>query len=84
MPPRCAWLELRRHKSGFSALRVKQTFAWSQLVYFALLYGVRHHGYCHLVIATVAIVSFGAMCRYSDVTRLRLHNNKFESDSSAF
>ena len=32
----------------------------------------------------MAIVSFGAMCRYSDVSRLKWKNNKFEPDSSFF
>jgi hypothetical protein len=32
----------------------------------------------------MAILSFGAMCRYSDVSRLKWKNRKFESDSSSF
>ena len=32
----------------------------------------------------MAILSFGAMCRYSDVSRLKWRNIKFESDSSCF
>jgi hypothetical protein len=32
----------------------------------------------------MAILSFGAMCRYSDLSRLKWKNVKFESDSSSF
>ncbi len=32
----------------------------------------------------MAILSFGAMCRYSDFSRLRWENVKFESDLSSF
>jgi hypothetical protein len=32
----------------------------------------------------MAILSFGAICRYSDVSRLKWKNIKFESDSSSF
>jgi integrase len=54
------------------------------LVDFTLLYGVHSQGYCHLVVATMAIISFGAMCRYSDVCRLKWGNIKFESNLSSF
>jgi hypothetical protein len=57
---------------------------WLDLVDFALLYGVHSQGYCHLVVSTMAILSFGAMCRYSDVSRLKWENIRFESDLSSF
>ena len=57
---------------------------WVDLVDFALLYGVHSQGYCHLVVSTMAILSFGAMCRYSDVSRLKWENIRFESDLSSF
>ena len=57
---------------------------WRDLVDFALLYGFKSQGYCHLVVATMAILSFGAMCRYSDVSRLQWGNIKFEKDLSSF
>jgi hypothetical protein len=56
---------------------------WTNLVDFALLYGINSQGYCHLVVATMAILSFGAMCRYNDVSRLKWGNIKFESDLSS-
>jgi hypothetical protein len=71
-------------KFGLSAKRVKEHFLWSQLVDFASLYGNQNQGYCHLVVSTMAIFSFGAMCRYSDVSRLKLKNIEFESDSCSF
>ena len=54
---------------GLSAKRVKETFLWFQLVDFAALYGNQNQVYCHLVISTMAILLFGALCRYSDVSR---------------
>ena len=45
---------------------------------------MRNLTYCHLVVSAMAILSFGAMCRYSDVSRLKWKNIKFESDSSPF
>jgi hypothetical protein len=71
-------------KFGLSAKRVKEPFLWSQLVEFASLYGNQNQGYCHLIVSTMAILSFGATCRYSDVSRLKWKNIKFESDSSSF
>ncbi len=46
-------------KFDFSTKRVKESFLWFQLVDFALLYGIQNQGhYCHLVIATMDILSF--------------------------
>jgi len=55
-----------------------------QLVDFALLYGIHNQGYCHLVVATMAILSFGAMCLYSDVSQLKWGNVHFKPDLSSF
>jgi hypothetical protein len=71
-------------KFGLSAKRVKEPFLWSQLIDFASLYGNQNQGYFHLVVSTIAILSFGAMCRYNDVSRLKWKNIEFESDSSSF
>ncbi len=71
-------------KFGLSPKRVKEPFMWTDLVDFALLYGINSQGYCHLVVATMAILSFGAMCRYNDVSRLKWGNIKFESNLSSF
>ena len=47
-------------------------------------YGVRHEGYCHLVVATMAIVMFGGMCRYDDASGLLWRNVRSEEDGSGY
>jgi hypothetical protein len=37
-----------------------------------------------IVVAIMAIIFFGFLCRYSDVSRLNWGNVKFESDLSSF
>jgi hypothetical protein len=59
---------------GISAKRVKEPFLCFQVVDFAALYGNQNQGYYYLVVATMAILLFGAMCRYSDVSRLEWKN----------
>ena len=49
----------------------KEPFQWAQVVLFALEYGVHSRGYCHLFVASMAVVIFGGMCRYDDASRLR-------------
>ncbi len=71
-------------KFGLSGKSVKEPFLWVQLVDFALLYGNQNQGYCHMVVSTMAILLFGAICRYSNVSRLKRKNIKLESDSSCF
>ena len=61
-PEVCMVRTAAARKFGLSAKRVKEPFMWSNLVDFALLYGVNSQGYCHLVVTTMAILSFGAMC----------------------
>ncbi len=51
---------------------------------FAEAYGVRHQGYCHLVVATMAVVMFGGMCRYDDDSGLLWLNVRFEVDGSGY
>jgi hypothetical protein len=83
-PEVCMVRTAAARKFGLSAKRVNEPFLWFQLVDLALLYGNQNQGYCHLVVSTRIILSFGAMCRYSDVSRLRWKNIKFELDSSSF
>ena len=83
-PEVCMVRTTAARKFGLSAKRIKEHFLWFQLVDFAALYGNQNQGYCHLVVATMAILSFGALCRYSDVSRLKWKNIKLESDSSSF
>ena len=51
---------------------------------FALMHGVNSRGYCHLVVAAMAVVMFGAMCRYDDVNHLRWRNIKFDAGYHCF
>jgi hypothetical protein len=67
-------------KFGLSPKRVKEPLLWTQLVDFALLYGIHIQVYCHLLLTTMAILSFGAMCRYIDVSRLNWGNVEFAPD----
>jgi hypothetical protein len=78
-PKVCMVRTTTTRKFGLSPKRVEEPFIWLDLVDFAFLYSVHNQGYCHLVVATMAILSFGAMCRYSDVSRLKWGNIKFES-----
>ncbi len=71
-------------KFGLAPKRVKEPFMWTDLVDFALLYGINSQGYCHLVVATMSILSFGAMCRYGDVSQLKWGNIKLEAYLSSF
>ncbi len=82
-PEICMVRTAAARKCGLSGKIVKEPFIWLDLVDFALLYGVHIQGYCHLVVASMAISSFGAMCRYSDVSRLKWGNIRFESDLSS-
>ncbi len=66
-PKVCMVRTAAARKFGLSPKRVKEHFLWTQLVDFALLYEMHKQGYCHLVVATRAILSFGAMGRYIDV-----------------
>ncbi len=54
------------------------------MVSFALAYGMHNKGYYYLVVASMAVVMFGGMCRYNDASRLRWRNIKFEYDGTSF
>ena len=51
---------------------------------YAEAYGVRQQGYCHLVVASMAVIIFGAMCRYEDASDLKWKNLRFVEDGSRF
>jgi hypothetical protein len=51
---------------------------------FAKTYGVLRQGYCHLMVATMAVVIFGEMCRYDDVPGLLWRNVLSVDDGSGF
>ncbi len=62
----------------------KEPFNWDHVVAFALVHGVNSRGYCHMVVAAMVVVMFGAMCRYDDVSNLRSRNVKFDSGYRCF
>ncbi len=45
---------------------------------------MRQQGYCHLVVASIAVIMFGAMCRYDDASGLKWRNIRFVEDGSEF
>ncbi len=51
---------------------------------FAEVFGVRRSEYRHLVVATIALVIFGGMCRYDDASGLLWRNVRFVEDGSGF
>ena len=69
---------------GLKSENRKEPFEWDQALDFAVTYGVRHQGYCYLVIAKMAVVMFGGMCRYDNASGLLCSNIRFESDGSGF
>jgi hypothetical protein len=71
-------------KFGLAPKGKKEPFKWTQVVFFALAYGVHNQGYCHLVVASMAVVMFGGMCRYNDASHLRWRNVTIESDGVSF
>jgi hypothetical protein len=70
-PEVCMVRTAAARKFSLSALRVKESFLWFQLVDYVLLYGNQNQGYGHVVVSTMAIISFGTMCRFSDVSQLK-------------
>jgi len=69
-------------KFGLSPKNRKAPFKWAEVVMFATTYGVLHQGYCHLVVSSMAILLFGGMCRYSNVSRLRWRNLRLDDDGN--
>ncbi len=69
---------------GLNSKNRKEPFEWDQVVDFAEAYGVRHQGHCHLVVATMAVIMFGGMCRYDDASGMLWSSIRFEADGSAF
>ena len=57
----------------------KAPFLWGQIVMFGMAYGVLQQGYCHLVVATMTVLMFGGMCRYSDVSLLQWRHFTFDT-----
>jgi hypothetical protein len=60
----------------------KEPFQWAQVVSFARTFGLNSRGYCHLVVASMAVLMYGAMCRYNDVSRLWWRDLRWDVDGS--
>ena len=71
-------------KFGLNPKNRKEPFEWDDVVRFAVEYGVRQQGYCHLVVATMAVLMFGGMCRYDDASGLQWRTVRFMEDRSAY
>ena len=84
LPAACLWRGAATRKFGLNTKNRKEPFERDKLVSFAEAYGVRHQGYCHLVVATMAVVMFGGMCRYDDASGLLWKNVRFEADGSGY
>ncbi len=69
---------------GLGTRNRKEPLSWDQVVSFALVHGVNNRGHCHLVVTAMAVVMFGAMCRYDDVSHLRWRNIKFDAGYLCF
>ena len=71
-------------KFGLAPHSRKAPFKWEQIVLFATASGIQPHGYCHSVVTTMCVIKFGAMCRFSDVSRLFWRNVRFADDMRSF
>ena len=58
-------------KFGLNPKNRKEPFAWDNVVLFAEAYKVRQQGYWHLVVASMAVIMFGAVCRYDDAPGMK-------------
>jgi hypothetical protein len=83
-PSACLVRSVATRRFGLNTKNRKDPFEWDHVVDFAVAYGVRHQGYCHLEVATMTVVMFGGMCRYDDASGLLLSNIRFESDGSGY
>ena len=83
-PAACLVRSAAMRKLGLNAKNHKEPFERDQVLDLGEAYGVRHHGYCHLVVAMMAVIMFGRMCRYDDASGLLWSNIRFEEDGIAF
>ncbi len=81
-PAVCLVWSAAMRRFGLNTKIRKEPFEWEHVVGFTEAYGVRHHGYCHLVVATMAVVMFGGMCRYYDASGMLWSNIRFDADGS--
>jgi len=81
-PVVCMVRQAAIRKFGLSPKNRKAPFKRAEVVMFATAYGVLHQGYCHLVTSSMAVLMFGGLCRYSDVSRLRWRNLQFDIEGN--
>ena len=83
-PAACLVRNAAMRKFGRNPKNRKEPVEWDNVVFFAEAYGVRQQGYCHLVVASILVIMFGAMCRYDDASGLMWRNIRFVEDGSGF
>jgi len=83
-PAVCIVRSAAMRKFGLNAKNRKEPFEWDDVVCFAVAYGVRQQGYRHLVVATMAVLIFGGICHYDDVSGLQWRNARFQEDRIAY
>jgi hypothetical protein len=71
-------------KFGLNPKIRKEPLEWDNVVLFAKAYGARQQGYYHLVVASMTVIMFGAMCRYDDASGLKWRNIHFVENGSGF
>ena len=83
-PAVCIVRSAATRQFGLNNNNWKGPFEWVQVIQFAEAYGVRQHGFCHLVVVAMSVIMFGAMCGYDDASGLMWLNIRFEADGSAY
>jgi hypothetical protein len=83
-PTVCIVRSAATRKFGLISKNIKKPFEWDDVDNFAVAYGIREQGYCHLVVVAMAVLMFGDMCRYDDASALQLRNVHFLEDRSAY
>ncbi len=81
-PAVCMVRQASVRKFGLFPKNRKAPFKWADIVVFATSYSVLQQGYCYLVVTSMAVLMFGGMCRYSDISRLRWRNLQFDNDGN--
>jgi hypothetical protein len=83
-PAACIVRNAAMRKLGLNPKSRKELFEWDNVMLFAEAYGVRQQGYIHLVVASMAVIMLGAMCRYDDASVLKWSNIRFVENGSGF
>jgi hypothetical protein len=83
-PAVCIVRSVVMRKCSLNTKNWKEPFQRDNAVRFAEAYGVRQQEYCHLVVATMAVLMLGGMCRYDDASGLMWRNARFLEDGNGF